>query len=86
MPEISRFLGITVQMYFVDHPAPHYHATYAGQTAKSQIAPFALVAGRVLPKVFALLAERTLLHEEKLVEAFARAARRESPGTIEPLV
>jgi hypothetical protein len=40
MPEISRFFGITIQMYFGDHPAPHFHATYGGQTAKIQICPF----------------------------------------------
>jgi hypothetical protein len=86
MPEISRFLGITIQMYFGDHPAPHFHATYGGQTAKIQIRPFAVVAGKLQPKVLALLAEWTLLHEEELLVAFDRAARRESPGTIEPLV
>jgi len=86
MPEISRFLGITIQMFFGDHPAPHYHATYGGQTAKIQISQFGVVAGRLPPKVLALLAEWTLLHEEELLAAFARAEKREDPGTIEPLV
>jgi len=86
VPEISRFLGITIQMYYGDHPAPHFHATYGGQTAKIQIAPFGVVAGKLPPKVIALLAEWTLLHEEDLMAAFGRAARREAPGSVEPLV
>lgn len=26
MPEISRFLGISITMYFNDHMPPHFHA------------------------------------------------------------
>ena len=37
MPEISRFYGIVIQMYFGDHPPPHFHARYAGQSAKLDI-------------------------------------------------
>lgn len=33
MPEISRFYGIIVRMYFDDHLPPHFHAYYAGQEA-----------------------------------------------------
>lgn len=29
MPEISRFYGITIKMYFADHAPPHFHAEYA---------------------------------------------------------
>lgn len=32
MPEISRFLGIVIAMYYHEHPPPHFHAKYAGQT------------------------------------------------------
>ena len=28
MPEISRFLGIIIYMYFDEHPPPHFHARY----------------------------------------------------------
>jgi hypothetical protein len=28
MPEISRFLGIAVQMYYREHDPPHFHARY----------------------------------------------------------
>ena len=28
MPEISRFLGIIITMYFNDHSPPHFHAIY----------------------------------------------------------
>ena len=28
MPEISRFLGIIIRMYYRDHAPPHFHAEY----------------------------------------------------------
>jgi hypothetical protein len=32
MPEISRFLGIILAMYYQEeHPVPHFHVKYAGQ-------------------------------------------------------
>jgi hypothetical protein len=30
MPEISRFYGIVIKMYFRDHAPPHFHAEYSG--------------------------------------------------------
>jgi hypothetical protein len=28
VPEISRFLGIVVRMYYREHAPPHFHAAY----------------------------------------------------------
>lgn len=28
MPELRRFLGIIIAMYYRDHPPPHFHAIY----------------------------------------------------------
>lgn len=28
MPEISRFYGIVIKMYYNDHAPPHFHAEY----------------------------------------------------------
>jgi hypothetical protein len=27
---LSEFYGIVVEMYFADHPPPHFHARYSG--------------------------------------------------------
>lgn len=34
MPEVSRFFGIVIRMYFDDHHPPHFHAIYAGIEAQ----------------------------------------------------
>ena len=36
MPEISRFYGIVIKMFFDDHNPPHFHAQYTGQEADLQ--------------------------------------------------
>ena len=28
MPEIARFYGIVIKLFFGNHPAPHFHAVY----------------------------------------------------------
>jgi hypothetical protein len=28
VPEVSRFLGIVITMYYREHPPPHFHARY----------------------------------------------------------
>ena len=33
MPEISRFFGMIVTMYYNDHPPPHFHVRYNQQKA-----------------------------------------------------
>jgi len=33
MPEISRFFGIVIRMYYDDHSPPHLHAEYQGSKA-----------------------------------------------------
>jgi hypothetical protein len=45
MPEISRFFGIVIRMYFDDHNPPHFHAIYAGDEARVGIEPIAILEG-----------------------------------------
>ena len=33
MPEISRFFGIIIRMFYEDHNPPHFHAEYNGNQA-----------------------------------------------------
>lgn len=43
MPTISRFYGILIQMYFADHPPPHFHALYAEFEALIAIRTFEVI-------------------------------------------
>ena len=45
MPEISRFFGIIIRMYFDDHNPPHFHAIYGGTEAIVGIEPITILRG-----------------------------------------
>ena len=47
MPEISRFVGIVIKMYWDDHNPPHFHAFYAGEQALIDINMLSIFAGRL---------------------------------------
>ncbi|MCK6040327.1 DUF4160 domain-containing protein, partial [Klebsiella quasipneumoniae] len=34
MPTLSIFYGIVIQIYWADHPPPHFHARYAEHEAQ----------------------------------------------------
>ena len=51
MPEISRFFGIVIRMYFLDHEPPHFHAHYGGAEGRMRIAPVGVLDGYLPPRV-----------------------------------
>lgn len=85
MPEISRFFGIVIQMYFKDHAPPHFHAAYGGAEASIQITPIGLQEGRLPPRVLAMVVEWATLHEAELMENWNRIRRGSPAQRIAPL-
>ena len=49
MPEISRFFGIVIKMYFDEHPPPHFHAEYGDYKAVVDIHSLVVVGGLLPP-------------------------------------
>lgn len=85
MPELSRFYGIVIRMYFGDHPPPHFHATYGSSKAVVSIDTLALIEGHLPPRARGLVIEWATIHQEELREAFRKAGALEAPGQIAPL-
>ena len=85
MPEISRLYGIVVQIYYGDHPPPHFHARYTGKVAKIDIDSLSVIEGGLPARALGLVVEWATLHQQELREAFARAANLDPPGKIAPL-
>lgn len=86
MPEISRFLGIVIAMYYKEHAPPHFHAKYGGQRASFSIQELRLTEGRLPPRVISLVLEWAFQYREELMENWRRAERREDLLKIDPLV
>jgi len=57
MPEISRFFGIVIAIYYKEHGTPHFHAKYAEQTGVFSIVHLKLIEGRLPRRVVALVLE-----------------------------
>jgi hypothetical protein len=76
MPEISRFFGIVIRMFFTDHPVPHFHAFYGSSNARIRLSP---------PRALRLTIEWASLHEAELMDNWRRLCNGEAPETIEPL-
>jgi hypothetical protein len=85
MPEICRFYGIVIRMYFNDHNPPHFHADYAGQEARVNIAAIALISGRLPPRALGMVMEWTALHQDELLQLWEKARNLEPLTRVDPL-
>lgn len=85
MPRISSFFGIVIEMYFKDHPPPHFHVKHGGEEAKIEIATGNVLRGSLAPRVLRLVRKWVELHREELELNFSRAENEEEPNPIEPL-
>jgi Domain of unknown function (DUF4160) len=57
MPEISRFLGIIIAMYYKEHQPPHFHAKYGTQTGVFSITDLGLIEGHLPKRIISLVLE-----------------------------
>ncbi|MCA9247206.1 MAG: DUF4160 domain-containing protein [Planctomycetales bacterium] len=84
MPEISRFLGIVIRMYYRDHAPPHFHAEYGDHEITVEIES-GVVAGKFPRRALTAVLEWYTLHQEELATNWD-LARQETPLlNIEPL-
>jgi hypothetical protein len=85
MPEISRFFGIIIAMYYKEHAPPHFHAKYGGQRAAFAISDLEIIEGVLPRRAVSLVLEWAFEHRQELMENWRRAERRENLLTIPPL-
>lgn len=85
MPEISRFFGIVIAMFYNDHPPPHFHVRYGAQRALLAIDTLSVLEGSLSPRVLGLVVEWAALHRAELERNWERARRHERLQIIPPL-
>lgn len=78
MPEISRFFGIVIKMYFGDHAPPHFHAEYGEHQ-------LALIGGYLPPRALGLVIEWASQQQAELLTLWERAANYRPLYEIPPL-
>ena len=85
MPELSRFFGIIIAMYYDDHPPPHFHVRYGGQRAIIAISTLSLLRGKLSPRVFGMVMEWGVLHQTELLENWDLARQHAPLRRVAPL-
>lgn len=85
MPEVSRFFGIVVRMYFDDHNPPHFHAIYAEDEAQIGIDPIVVLEGQLPNRAASMIFEWAALHQQELMHNWHRLRNDQPIERIEPL-
>jgi len=84
MPEISRFFGIIIAMYWNDHNPPHFHAKYGGHEILISLDGI-ILDGEIPRRALSMVLEWLALHRQELLENWVRCKERKPLLLIEPL-
>jgi hypothetical protein len=85
MPELCRFYGIVIRMYYQDHSPAHFHAEYQGYEAVIGIETLAVLDGELPNTARQLVTEWAALHQQELFTAWSNAQKPSPIGSIAPL-
>lgn len=85
MPEISRFLGIIIAMYYNEHNPPHFHARYGDAKVEIAIDTLSVLAGKLPPRAMGLVIEWASRHQDELKVDWQLARQQSALNSIEPL-
>lgn len=89
MPELSRFQGIIIRMYFEvgePHHLPHFHAYYQNEVAVIGVDPVEVISGSLARRQLRLVEAWAELHQEELCESWNRLQNGQPPTPIAPLI
>ena len=84
MPELSRFLGIVIGMFYREHGPPHFHAVYGEYEVTIEIET-GVVTGRFPSRALGLVLEWAALHRDELLESWTLARQKQPLKRIAPL-
>ena len=85
MPEVSRFFGIIIRMYYDDHPPPHFHAIYGEQEVQVGIDPIVVLNGQLPRLAISMVIEWAAVHQQELMRNWQRLETDRSVVRIAPL-
>ena len=85
MPEVCRFYGIVINIYYNDHGPAHFHARYGGNQALFGIEGLTMLQGRLPPRAHGMVVEWARLRQAELRSAWIAARRGDPIDKIAPL-
>ena len=84
MPEISRFLGIVICMYYDEHNPPHFHAKYGKYEISIEIES-GVITGKFPRRALKAVLDWYEIHKEELMTDWQLALNDQPLNKIEPL-
>ena len=84
MPELARFLGIVIGMFYREHGVPHFHAVYGGHEISVEVET-ERIHGQFPPRALKLVVEWRDLHRTELLENWSLAKAGQPLKPIAPL-
>jgi hypothetical protein len=84
MPEVSRFYGIVIYIFYDEHNPPHLHAEYAGYKALITFKG-GVVRGHMPKRALKMVFEWMEIHNDQLIEDWELSLKGEPLKSIEPL-
>ena len=85
MPEISRFFGISIKMFYDDHAPPHFHAEYGDDMAVIDIRTLLVMGGKLPPRALGMVIEWGALFRNELLEDWNLASAYQPLRKLPPL-
>ena len=68
MPEITRFYGIIIKLFFSDNPPPHFHVVYGEYNALFDIETLAMIEGDLPNRAKKMVIEWATRFQTELLE------------------
>lgn len=84
MPEISRFLGIVIGIFYSEHGVAHFHAVYGEHEITVEV-DSGTIHGEFPPRALRLVLEWANLHKQELIENWQLARQGRPLKRIAPL-
>ena len=84
MPELARFLGIVIGMFYREHGVPHFHAVYGEHEISVEVESGA-IHGQFPPRALKLVVEWKDLHKPELIDNWRLAKQGQPLKRIAPL-
>lgn len=79
MPEVTRFYGIVIKVFFGDHPLPHFHAVYGEYNALVNIESLEIMEGDLPSRAQKLVQEWAILYQQDLLQMWNNQEFRKLP-------
>ncbi len=79
MPEIARFYGIIIKLFFGDHPPPHFHTVYGEYNGLFDIQTLEMFEGDLPARAKKLVLEWAELNQKELLDMWNNQEFRKLP-------